>query len=36
MSAARSGEEIEAAKYVGQIDILETILDVPKKYLDEE
>ena len=32
-AAARAGEAIKAARVAGQLDILETILDVPVKFL---
>ena len=34
MSAGRAGDSIKAATYAGQIDILQIVLDVPKKYLE--
>lgn len=32
-AAARAGEAIKAARVAGQLDILETVLDVPNKFL---
>jgi len=34
MSAARAGDEIESAKFAGQIDILPLILKAPEDVLE--
>jgi hypothetical protein len=36
LAAARDGDSIKAAKVAGQIDIIQTILDVPVKYLEKQ
>ena len=33
--AARNGETFNAAYYAGQIDVLETIFEIPEKYLKD-